>query len=65
MVRVVSAQPHPSVVKEVVCRRCGATLEYVPADIREEIHTDYTGGKDKYNYIVCPPCGHKVGVKGY
>jgi len=65
MVTVVSTVPHPSVVKETICRNCGATLSYVPADIKKEVHTDYTGGKDAYYHIVCPPCGNKVGVKGY
>ena len=46
MVTVVSTVPHPSVVKEVVCRNCGATLSYVPMDIKEEVHTDYGGGRD-------------------
>jgi DNA-directed RNA polymerase subunit RPC12/RpoP len=61
MVTVVSTVPHPSVVKEVVCRNCGATLSYVPADINR----DYGGGSDTYYHIVCPPCGHKVTVKEY
>lgn len=65
MVTVVSTVPHSSVVKEVVCRNCGATLQYVPNDIKEDYSTDYTGGKDYYKYIKCPPCGHKQTVKGY
>ena len=65
MVTVVSTVPHPSVVKEVVCRNCGATLNYVPMDIKEEVHTDYGGGRETYRYIQCPPCGHKQTVKGY
>lgn len=65
MVTVVSTVPHPSVVKEVVCRNCGATLNYVPKDIKERIEGDYTGGRDVYRYIECPPCGNQVSVKGY
>ena len=65
MVTVVSTVPHPSVVNEVVCRNCGATLSYVPMDIKEEVHTDYGGGRDTVYYIQCPPCGHKVTVKQY
>lgn len=63
MVTVVSTVPHPSVVKEVVCRNCGATLNYVPADIKREESRDYTGGLDVNHYINCPPCNHKVYVK--
>lgn len=63
MVTVVSTVPHPSVVKEAICRNCGATLNYVPNDIKEDYSTDYTGGKDYYKYIQCPPCGNKVHIK--
>jgi DNA-directed RNA polymerase subunit RPC12/RpoP len=65
MVTVVSTVPHPSVVKEVVCRNCGATLNYVPADIKREESRDYTGGLDVSYHIKCPPCGHQVSVKRY
>lgn len=65
MVTVVSTVPHPSVVKETVCKNCGSTLQYVPADIKEEVHTDYGGGRETYYYITCPPCGHKVTAKRY
>ena len=62
MVRVVSTQPHPSVVKEIICKHCGSTLEYVQADILSVIYTDYGGGKDTSYFISCPPCGNKVFV---
>ena len=65
MVRVVKQEPHPSVVKEVVCRHCGATLEYVPADIQRRIETDYGGGRDTVYFIQCPPCGNHQTVKAY
>ena len=63
MVTVVSTVPHPSVVKEVVCKNCGATLNYVPADVKREESRDYLGGFDVSHYIKCPPCGDKVYVK--
>lgn len=65
MVTVVSTVPHRSVVKEVICRNCGATLNYVPLDIKKDMHTDYTGDKEEFLHIVCPPCGHKIGVKRF
>ena len=65
MVTVVSTVPHPSVVKEAICRNCGATLNYVPADIKREESKDYTGGLDVSYYIKCPPCNDKVYVKRY
>lgn len=65
MVRVVSATPHPTVVKEIICRNCGATLEYVPADIQTHTSRDYGGGTDVRKYIKCPPCGHEVTISCY
>ena len=65
MVTVISTTPHPSVVKETICRNCGATLQYVPADINNKVVSDYTGDRDTVYYIVCPPCGKQVTVKGY
>lgn len=62
-IRVIKTEPHPSVVKQVICRNCGATLEYTPNDIKEDYSTDYTGGRDYYRYIPCPPCGHQVHVR--
>lgn len=64
MVTVVSTKPHPSVVKEVVCKNCGATLNYVPADIQERKIVDYDGGRDTVYFIKCPPCGNEVFVRG-
>lgn len=52
MVTVVDTKPHKSVVKEVVCRNCGATLEYTPNDVQSELHHDYGGGCDTYNFIL-------------
>ena len=65
MVRVISTTPHPSVVKEVVCKNCGSLLEYVPKDIQNKTVKDYGGGSDTYYFITCPPCGEKVYVKPY
>lgn len=63
MVTVVKTEPHPSVVKEVICRNCGATLQYVPKDVQERKDYDYTGSYDIVNFITCPPCGDKVSVR--
>ena len=63
MVTVVSTSPHPSVVKETICRNCGATLQYVPKDIKEKIVSDYTGDKERIRYIECPPCNHHIVIR--
>lgn len=62
MVTVVSTVPHPSVVKEAVCRKCGATLSYVPKDVDTRTYRDYSGGTDIDKFIVCPCCSNEVGV---
>jgi len=63
MVRIVKQDPHPSVVREVVCRNCGATLEYVPADVKSKYVRDYDGCSDTYSHIMCPNCSKQVSVK--
>jgi RNase P subunit RPR2 len=65
MVTVISKGPHQSVVKEVICRNCGSTLQYVPRDIKERIVSDYTGDRETIRYIECPECGDNATVKGY
>jgi RNase P subunit RPR2 len=65
MVTIVKKEPHPSVIKEVICRNCGATLNYVPNEVKSEVHRDYGGGSDTYYFIDCPSCTKKVSVKGY
>ena len=62
MVKVISTDPHRSVVKEIVCKNCGSTLQYVPKDVESERHYDYLGDSDEYRFITCPSCSHKVGV---
>ena len=62
MVRIVKVDPHPTVVKEVVCRNCGATLSYVPQDVASRYVRDYGGGGDTYSHIMCPNCNKQVGV---
>lgn len=64
MVKVISTDPHKSVVKEVICKGCGATLQYTPVDVKRDYTTDYTGGREYYNHIDCPACGDKVHIKG-
>lgn len=65
MVKVVSLGPHQSVVKEVICKNCGAVLQYVPMDVQQKVTVDYTGGKDTYHYIECPPCKNEISVRLY
>lgn len=63
MIKIIDTNPHKSVVKEVVCKNCGSTLEYTPSDVQRSYTTDYTGDKDYYNFIKCPSCSHEIVVK--
>jgi len=63
MVTVVSKEPDRSVIKEVICRQCGATLNYTPIEVKEDYTSDYLGDKDYYNYITCPNCSSEVRVR--
>jgi DNA-directed RNA polymerase subunit RPC12/RpoP len=63
MIKIIDTKPHKSVVREVVCKHCGSTLEYTPSDIEQSYSTDYTGGRDYYNLIKCPSCSHEIGVE--
>ena len=64
-VKIVDEIPHESVVKKVVCRNCGITLEYVPNDVKSRSHTDYSGTADTYYFIDCLKCQKPVEVKKY
>jgi ribosomal protein S27E len=65
MITIVNREPHQSVVKEVICRHCGVTLNYTPNDIQHRTDTDYTGGSETVYYIKCPNCTHDISVKRY
>jgi len=61
-VRIIEEKPDPSVVKRKVCRNCGVTLEYVPADVKKRMVSDYSGGRDEHKWIDCPNCREEVTV---
>jgi len=60
MIKIIKDTPHPTVVKEAICRNCGVTLEYTPHDVQSYVSHDYGGGADTVRYIPCPKCGHQV-----
>jgi hypothetical protein len=62
-IEVIDDKPDPSVVKELVCKKCGARLRYVPLDVRQTTHVDYGGGSDTYYWIDCPRCKNANSVK--
>lgn len=60
MVKVISKEPHPSVIKQIICKNCGSTLEYTPSDVKQRSVSDYLGDIDIVKYINCPECNHEV-----
>jgi ribosomal protein L31 len=48
--------------KRATCRSCASILEYLPIDVKEASHTDYTGCTDIVKWIDCPNCGRSVNV---
>lgn len=60
----VISRRHPSAIKIVVCRNCGAELQYTNADVRVHTTTDYTGCKETDKVINCPDCRRIVMVNG-
>lgn len=62
--RIVKEEPDPKVVKTIVCQNCGATIEYVPNDVRTLWSgTDYGGGPDGAMGFNCPKCSKEVHTK--
>ncbi len=53
---IIKKEPDPKIFKEVICKNCGVTLQYLPMDEISAFHYDYDGGSDEYKYIVCPNC---------
>jgi len=65
MVKIIEEKPDPSVVKRVICRNCGVTLEYLPYEVKKYEGTDYGGGPDGQEWIDCPKCTHMVILRSW
>jgi len=63
VIKVIKEGPDPSVVKQVVCSHCGATLEYTPIDVQQRSYTDYGGDSDTSYWINCPKCSSHISVR--
>ena len=63
--RIVETRPSPEVEKEVVCRSCGATIAYVPNDVKRRDGIDYSGGPDGEEYFSCPSCKKKIVIRSW
>lgn len=60
-----------SQTKKVTCSShayrvgCGAILRYRKTDIKEYHGTDYSGGSDGREWIVCPQCGQDITLRNW
>lgn len=61
-IKVISRR-HPSAVKQVICKNCGAELEYTDADTKKTVVSDYLGDKETFRSISCPECNKTISVK--
>ena len=64
-VKVIDPTPHHTVVKQIICRNCGVKLEYTPNDVKRRDGTDYSGGPDGKEWIVCPNCNKEVTIRSW
>ena len=64
-VKIISIVPPPEILKRVLCRNCGATLEYTEDVVKKYIGHDYSGGPDGKEWIVCPNCGKDVTIRSW
>ena len=46
--------------KKVECEDCGALLQYEKEDIQEQ----KIGLSVRYEYIICPECKYRIGLRG-
>lgn len=65
MARVIKIEPSSEVAKQIVCRGCGATIEYVPNEVQSRSGTDYGGGPDGVEWVNCPNCGKQITIRSW
>jgi len=63
-VRVIDIKPHPTVVKQIVCKHCGATLEYTPHDTKTKTYT-CMGDPSGDEYVECPNCSKHAVIRAW
>ena len=63
MVKVVGDDPEA--VRRATCKGCAARLEYTLSEVQERHGTDYSGGPDGREWILCPRCGLDVVLRAW
>lgn len=64
-VKIINDKPDKSVVKRIVCKNCGAKLEYLPVDVKSRHGTDYGGGPDGAEWVDCPKCNQPAVIRSW
>jgi len=57
--------PKPEDFKKVKCTHCRSLIGYVPNDVKRYDGTDYSGGADGHEWIVCPHCGKNIVLRSW
>ena len=65
MVSIVKKEPDISVLKEIVCQKCGVTLSYTPNEVLSYNGTDISGCSDGQEWINCPNCTKRVIIRSW
>ena len=64
-VKVIKVKPPKSILKKVVHKECGATLEYLLIDVKSYHGTGISGGPDGSEWIDCPHCSGRVVLRSW
>jgi hypothetical protein len=59
-IKVIKTEPAQSVIIRKVCRNCGVTLEFVPADVQHRTWKEIDMSSGGCKYVVCPHCKDEV-----
>lgn len=51
--------------KKASCKNCGSLIGYYKQDVKEYHGTDYSGGPDGQEWVVCPKCGKDIILKSW
>ena len=50
----------PKLMKQCKCTKCAAIIEYSDNELREFKYSDYGGGSNICQELICPNCGNKI-----
>lgn len=61
----VVGKPKPEDYKKVKCGNCKHKIAYLPIEVKSRHGTDYGGGPDGCEWIVCPQCGKQITLRSW